>query len=157
MLRSARVWNRSTEDVDLGDGRTVPALGSLTLTHAELVRLATDGDLSALPIEVRLPEQGMREASVSDFGAVGDGITDDTAAFKAAVDYIAAYGGGIVTVPVGVFVVRSVTLRGGVSMEGESREGSVLRQPVGEHAAVVSITSDGSSLHRVHIVGNRES
>ena len=51
----------------------------------------------------------------------------------------------------------SVGVRGGVSMEGESREGSVLRQPAGEHAAVVSITSDGSSLHRVHIVGNRES
>lgn len=154
MLRAARVWNRSSEDVSLGDGRTVPALGSLTLTHAELVRLATEGDLSSLPIEVKLPEQGLRDVSVSDFGAVGDGITDDTEAFKAAVDYVAAYGGGVVTVPVGVFVVRSVVLYGNVSMSGESRDGSVLRQPSGGQSAVVSITSDGSSLHRVHVVGN---
>src|SRR5512138_2474280 len=43
--------------------------------------------------------------SVKDFGAVGDGVTDDTAAIQAALDAIAARGGGTVLLPAGVFIV----------------------------------------------------
>mgnify|MGYP001947549416 CR=1 FL=1 len=37
--------------------------------------------------------------SVLDFGAVGDGQTDDTAAFNAAVQYLEARGGGTLHIP----------------------------------------------------------
>lgn len=43
--------------------------------------------------------------SVKDFGAVGDGATDDTAAIQAALDAVAARGGGTVLLPAGTFVV----------------------------------------------------
>lgn len=47
--------------------------------------------------------QGSATANVRDFGALGDGKDDDTAAFKAA---IASLGtGGVLTVPVGNYVV----------------------------------------------------
>lgn len=41
--------------------------------------------------------------SVRDFGAVGDGVTDDTEAIQDTVDYVASIGGGTVFFPVGVY------------------------------------------------------
>ena len=39
--------------------------------------------------------------SIKDFGAVGDGITDDTAAIQAALNYANSIGGGVVFIPPG--------------------------------------------------------
>lgn len=44
----------------------------------------------------------LRESvSVKDFGAVGDGVTDDTAAIQAALNYVNSVGGGVVYLPPG--------------------------------------------------------
>lgn len=40
------------------------------------------------------------------FGAVGDGVNDDTAAIQAALDYVASLGGGTVYVPTGTYLVK---------------------------------------------------
>src|SRR5512140_3241682 len=57
--------------------------------------------------------------SVRDFGAKGDGKTDDTAAFQKALDAGAQAGGGVVAAPRGNYffaghldVPKAVTLRG---------------------------------------------
>ncbi len=57
--------------------------------------------------------------SVTEFGAKGDGVTDNTAAFQMAMNAMAKAGGGTVFVPEGRYVIRrylnvptSVTLRG---------------------------------------------
>jgi hypothetical protein len=57
----------------------------------------------------RSAEDKMRDfVSVKDFGAVGDGVTDDTAAIHAAFDYIknAFYGGGLIF-PSGIYLTKS--------------------------------------------------
>ena len=43
------------------------------------------------------------------FGAVGDGIADDTSAIQAALDYVASLGGGTVYVPDGTYLVKPQT------------------------------------------------
>jgi polygalacturonase len=45
--------------------------------------------------------------SVKDFGAVGDGVTDDTATIQAAIDAVGASGGGLLLFPAGTYVVTS--------------------------------------------------
>ncbi|MGD7788025.1 glycosyl hydrolase family 28-related protein [Propionibacteriaceae bacterium Y1700] len=51
---------------------------------------------------------------VRDFGAVGDGVTEDTVAFQAAIDAVAEAGGGTLRIPTGTYVLareKSVVLR----------------------------------------------
>jgi hypothetical protein len=45
--------------------------------------------------------------SVKDFGAVGDGVTDDRAACQAALNYVNSIGGGIVLFPPGTYLMIS--------------------------------------------------
>jgi hypothetical protein len=45
--------------------------------------------------------------NVHDFGAVGDDVTDDTAAIQAAIDAVAAQGGGTVWFPLGAYLLDS--------------------------------------------------
>ncbi|MGV8133790.1 MAG: glycosyl hydrolase family 28-related protein [Mangrovibacterium sp.] len=57
--------------------------------------------------------------SVSDFGAKGDGVTDDSKAFQKAMNAMNHYGGGVVFVPEGKYLIteplliyENITLRG---------------------------------------------
>lgn len=59
-----------------------------------------------------------RSASVSEFGARGDGKTDDTAAFQKALD-AASVKGGVVDVPSGTYLIDgSLTIPEGVTLKG---------------------------------------
>lgn len=64
------------------------------------------------------------ERSVTDFGAIGDGVTLNTKAIQAAVDKVAADGGGTVYVPAGRFLSGTIYFKSHVRMYLES--GAVL-------------------------------
>ena len=55
--------------------------------------------------------------SVKECGAVGDGVTLDTKAIQAAIDSVAAQGGGVVEVPAGVYLTGSVWLRDNIDLQ----------------------------------------
>lgn len=61
------------------------------------------GSLLVLFVLPGTPAPGL---NVTDFGAVGDGKTDCTAAFQKALDQAAAEGGGRVHVPAGMFLIN---------------------------------------------------
>jgi hypothetical protein len=81
--------------------------------------------------------------SVKDFGAVGDGVTDDTAAIQAAIDYVATIGpstvGGIVYVPEGEYRITSTIISaptgGQVGIQGAGQFATVIK-PDGDFTAV---------------------
>ena len=54
-----------------------------------------------------IPPPGWYSLSVADFGARGDGITDDTAAIQNAVNQLESHGGGILRVPAGTYLLNS--------------------------------------------------
>lgn len=80
------------------------------------------------------------EWNVANAGAVGDGVTDNTAAFQQLMDKAHAAGGGIVNVPAGKFRINgNLVIPAGVTLQGTYRtapqasdlQGSVLQAYAG--------------------------
>lgn len=78
------------------------------------------------------------ERNVREFGAKGDGVSDDAPAIQRAIDAAAKTGGGKVVLPPGAYLLRyrpaedgdgvsALTLRSGVTLEGSDRERCTLR------------------------------
>jgi polygalacturonase len=63
--------------------------------------------------------------SVTDYGAAGDGVTKDTAAFQQAIDRCGVFGGGDVMVPAGTYLIGGIELRSHVTLRLQN--GSVLK------------------------------
>lgn len=98
--------------------------------------------------------------SVKDFGAVGNGVTDDTAAIQAALDYAdtGSNQSSVVTVfiPAGTYIHTGITIPGGVNVMGDGRTSTTLflknsTNPVQS----VKLESSRASISKVTIDGNR--
>lgn len=59
-----------------------------------------------------ITDTGGQVFNVKAYGAVGDGVTDDTAAIQAAINACAAAGGGVVFVPTGTYLCSSAPQSG---------------------------------------------
>lgn len=66
--------------------------------------------------------------SVKDFGATGNGTTNDTAAIQAAINYVQTTGGGCVYFPIGTYFVSGTlaVTANKVTLKGENRQGTVI-------------------------------
>jgi hypothetical protein len=93
--------------------------GSLTVVGGTI-----NGDIpftaAGTGADTRTVEDKLQDTvSVKDFGAVGDGITDDTAAIQAAIDSLGT-AGGVITVPSGMkcLIDNNLTVNASVSLVG---------------------------------------
>lgn len=80
------------------------------------VSSARPGTAIAAVAEPRIPALSVR---VTDFGAVSDGRTLNTAAFAAAIEAVAARGGGRVVVPPGLWKTGPIVLRSRIDLHLE--------------------------------------
>ena len=102
----------------------VPAINNVTATGVPYTSTAT-GAVS------RTTASKLSDiVSVKDFGATGDGSTDDTSAIAAAVASLPATGGSVVF-PAGVFIGTMSIRRSNISIVGAGSSATILRQPAG--------------------------
>lgn len=59
-----------------------------------------------------------RAANVKNYGAIGDGTTNDTASIQSAIDDVESAGGGIVEIPAGVFRAKGLIIPSNVTVRG---------------------------------------
>ena len=100
----------------------------------------------------RTVESKLRESvSVKDFGAVGDGVTDDTAAIQAAID-----SAKTIDIPPGVHIVdRLLVNTQGTIIQGASGLASVLKLKDGANDHVIEFATSNWQMHNIKVDGNR--
>jgi hypothetical protein len=138
---SIRVQNKNGSQVYSAPEATERISGEVISTLNASQVIYDPAGLGAVPTTVQAK---LRETvSVKDFGAVGDGVTDDTAAIQAAIDYVATIGpstvGGIVYVPEGEYRITSTIISaptgGQVGIQGAGQFATVIK-PDGDFTAV---------------------
>ncbi len=90
--------------------------------------------------------------NVKEFGAVGDGRTDDTIAFKSAMAFIASRNGGTLQIPEGDFVITSpVALPPGLKMQGISAisTGAPTNNQVLQNPSRIKLRGTNRSMFRI--------
>jgi hypothetical protein len=96
------------------------------------------GSSTNRPFNLKLQEV----ISVKDFGATGNGTTDDTTAIQNAINEVNSLGGGIVFFPAGTYLVSStLTVSSGVTLHGTGPQGSF-------------ITTASATLNVINITGS---
>lgn len=139
------------DDARLSDTRT-PADGSVSDVKVATPATPADGIASSklaflqagTPAVWRDVQSKLRDTlSVKDFGAVGDGVTNDTVAVQAALDSAASQKKRVY-IPAGVYQLSDrITCAGNVSVQGDGKNLSVLSWPSGslEAGSGLSLTA----------------
>lgn len=100
-----------------------------------------------------------KEAKVFDpkvYGAAGDGVTDDTAAFASVVSAATA-AKGTVQIPAGTYITTIAVTTGGITIQGAGKDATIIKAPNATAATrVVAVAnSDGTTIRDLTIDGNK--
>jgi len=95
--------------------------------------------------------------SVKDFGAVGDGVADDTVAIASALDAVTATGGGVVYAPPGTYFIAGdgiINIKAGVTLRGAGAATRFVSGTGGRNANHVFVyLKDGSVIEDCRLSG----
>lgn len=121
-----RIRNITDTDYIFGS-KTISANSSYVMTKSEFFTTLAFNNLTDARTSLIIDDVSFNEISITDFGAVGDGLTDNTEAIQNAFDFIAKNGGGNIIVPPGVFITGDVTCSASVIIVGVGRESSYFK------------------------------
>jgi len=114
---------------------------------------------------------GQQVFNVDNFGAHGDGVTDDTSAIQAAVNAASKAGGGIVYLPTGTYIVSGngdptdgcIELPSNITLEGSGIGATTLKVANGYSSDItgivrtpVGVPTDNVTVENLTINGNQQ-
>ncbi len=97
-----------------GNSLNTVAQSYKTITNKEIKTYYRDLPFK-MPI-LKVPKFKNNSTKITDFGAVGDGVTLNTDAFAKAIDAISKKGGGKVIVPAGIWLTGPITLKSNINL-----------------------------------------
>ena len=120
-LKAARLGKYLSFNSVTGAPEVVAGTGG-SVTDASLVNYTPAGTGAVVTtVQTKLRES----VSVMDFGATGDGVTDDTAAMQAAIDSGARW----INIPVGVYLTSApIVINSSVTLQGEEFNRSIIKK-----------------------------
>src|SRR5580693_6265194 len=148
LLRLSAIAGASTLAVPLlaGPAGAATARGSALTGRAGRTWLPADAAADRIVASVRRPRFPSRYFPITRFGAVGDGVTDCTAAFKAAIAACNRWGGGHVIVPAGTFFTGAIHLLSHVDLHLEAGSTILFSQDPNAYLPVVFTRWQGIEL-----------
>lgn len=127
-------------EVQAWDGNT----GAVTSLPCRIVagKTVVELDMPAWDSRVIIIRKSDKQYDITAYGAVGDGVTINTAAIQRAIDTASAQGGGCVVVPEGTFLSDALFFPAGVDLQ--VKKNAVLRATVAPDAfPVISTRFEG--------------
>ena len=100
-----------------------------------------------LNFTVKEPEFKDTIYSVKDFGAVGDGFNNNTEAINNAITHCSENGGGVVTIPRGIFFTGPITLKSDVNLHLQAGAVLLFSSNVDDYPLVM-VNYEGSQAYR---------
>lgn len=147
----------------------------LATTNTELNKVKLDTGITVTAkftgsVQRTQAEVNATRISAADFGAVGDGVTDDTAAIHKARDYALSIGGAVIEFPSGTFLVSkqagnnysATCLELNVGAEriayvGAGRDNTIIKQANGQNAHLLNLEGVSKiTIANMTLDGNRD-